>query len=149
MEGTSTAISVLLVRFKKLPRVCYYDNACNLGRSIVLRVPWVNDTCFVVCDRFHYPSRKCNSICDPGSYNSCSNDATSGAESINQLQVFSKSHMRFLRPSNVVPFLAVRAVYLNVKASIREVTKKSDLDVSLFQKYIQENWERNFSRCIK
>ena len=82
-EGVSTALSVLLKRFKVLPRVCYYDNACNLSRSITLRCPWLYDEYTVVCDRFHYQGDTCNSVYDPSSYILCSNHTTSGAESMN------------------------------------------------------------------
>jgi len=117
-EGVSTAMSALLSRFKRLPRVCYYDNACNMAKSIILRVPWVNDDCLVVCDRFHYRGHKCNSIYDPNSYYRCTPHATSGAEAVNHLWNFSKAHLRFLRPDNMMLFLAIRAVFLNVRASL-------------------------------
>ena len=84
-----------------------------------------------------------NTICDPGSYNPCFKHATSGAQSFNRLRGFFRSHMRFLRTSNVVPLLAVRAVCLNVKTIITEVTKKSGLEVRLFQKYIQNTGNVN------
>ena len=96
-EGVSTALSVLLSRFKKLPRVCYYDNGCNLLKSIVLRVPWVNDECLIASDLFHYRTHKCNVVTDPDSYNLCRRHKTSAAESINQQWNFSKSHIGFYR----------------------------------------------------
>ena len=68
IEGISTALSVLLSRFEVLPGVCYYDDGCNMAQSIVLRVSWVNDSCIIACDRFHYKSHKRNAICDPESY---------------------------------------------------------------------------------
>ena len=101
-EGVSTAISVLLSRFKHLPRACYYDNACNMLRSIDLRLPWINETCLIVCDRFHYKGHTCNSVCDPDSYLSCSNHLTSAAESLNNLWNFSKSHFRHLKGENMM-----------------------------------------------
>ncbi len=52
-EGVSTALSVLLSRFKKLSRVCYYDNTCNMARSVAIRLQWINESCLIVCDRFH------------------------------------------------------------------------------------------------
>ncbi len=72
-------------RFATLPMVCYYDNACKLLRSVVLTCPWVNEKCTIMCDRFHYASHTCNSICEPSSYRSCSMHATSGAESLKHL----------------------------------------------------------------
>ena len=54
--GVSPALSVLLSRFKLLPQVCYYDNTCNMLRSVAVRVLWVNDKFLIVSDRFHYES---------------------------------------------------------------------------------------------
>ena len=85
MESVSTALSSLLSRFKHLPRICYYDNACNMLKSVILRVPWVNNKRFIFCDRFYYKSHTCSSVCDPDSSISCSEHATSGAESVNNL----------------------------------------------------------------
>lgn len=84
-EGVSTELSALLSRFEPLPSVFYYDNACKMAKSIVIRVPWLNNKCLVVCDRFHYKGHVCNSSCDLSSYRSCNNHGTSVAESINHL----------------------------------------------------------------
>ena len=138
MEGVSTSLSSLLSRFKHLPRVCYYDNVCNMLKSVILNVPWVNNKCLIVCDRFHYKSHTCSSVCDPDSYISCSEQATSRAESVNHLWAFSKSHLRFLKPSNGMPFMAARAVLINVRARIRERTRKSDINPKMLLKHLQD-----------
>ena len=91
-EGISTALSVLQSRFKTLPKVTYYGNACNMGKSVVLRLPWINDETTIVCDLFHYKSHSCNSISDPDSYPACNNHSKSGAESINHLWSISRTH---------------------------------------------------------
>ena len=146
-EGISTASSVLLSRFRKLPRVCYYDNSCSMARSIILIVPWVNNEYRVVCDRFHYASYTCNSICDPDSYVSCAEHATSGAESINALWTFSKSHLRFLRPENLMPFIAARSVLLNLRCAVREAYRKSDIATQMILKFVSEKWDCTCARC--
>lgn len=140
MEVVSKALSVLLSRFAPLPRVCYYDNACNMAKSIVLHVPWVNDKCLVVCDRFHYKGHTRNSICDPSSYTSCNEHGTSAAESINYFWNFSKTHLRHMNPDNVMPFLAARAVMLNVRAFTRKSTGKSDINPKMFQEYVANSF---------
>ena len=134
-EGVSTALSVILSRFRNLARVCYYDNGCNMDRSIVLRIPWINDERIVACDRFHYKARKCNSIYDPDSYVSCKGHFTPGAESVNQLWTFSKSYMRFLRPDNVMTFLA--AIFINIRACVRDSTAKSDITTKQFSDFVR------------
>jgi len=147
-EGTSTAMSILLSRFKSLPRVCYYDNSCNLAKSIILRTPWVNEKCLVVSDRFHYRGHKCNVVNDPDSYPACRMHSTSGAESINQHWNFSKSHVRFLSADNLMPFLAIRTVFLNIRARIREKFGVMDIDDSHYSKYIQEAWVCCCNLCL-
>ncbi len=126
-EGVSTALIVLLSRFEPLPKFAYYDNSCNMARSIVPRTLWINDECAVFWDRFHYAGHICNSIADPESYTECSLHATSGDESINQLWKFSKSHLHFLQPENLMLFLIARSVFLNVRCEVRRSTKKQDI----------------------
>lgn len=101
-------------------------------------MPWVNDRCILVCDRFHYKGHKCNSFWDPDSYVSCADHGTSSVEAINQLWTFSKSHMRFLRPENLMPFLAARSVFLNVRSSVREATCKTDITTKMLLQYNRE-----------
>ena len=132
-EDVITALSVLLSRFQKLPRVCYNDNTCNISKSITLRFPWVYDETVVVCDRFDYHSTTFNSICDPDIYVCCEEHSTSEAESINHFWNFSKSHLRFLRPDNLMPFLALRSIFLNVSSCIRRERKKQDISMTEFK----------------
>jgi len=146
-EGTSTAMSVLLSRFKLLPKVCYYDNSCNLAKSIILRTPWVNEKCLIVSDRFHYRGHKCNVVNDPDSYALCRMHSTSGAESINQHWNFSKSHVRFLSPENLMPFLAIRTVFLNIRARIREKYEVTDIDDTHYSKFIDDAWICSCNIC--
>ena len=67
-EGTSTALSILLSRFKTLPKICYYDGSCNLAKSVILRTPLVYGECLIASDRFHYRAHKFNIVFDPDSY---------------------------------------------------------------------------------
>ncbi len=141
-EGTSTALSVLLNRFQALPRVTYYDNVCNMMRSVTLGTPWVAEKTTLVCDRFHYRHHKCNSVHEPDSYPSCRLHASSGAESVNNLFAFSRSHIRFLRESNLITFLAARSVFLNVRAKIMASKGKNgaDIDEIEFRLFISQNF---------
>lgn len=144
-EGVSTALSVLLSRFKKLLRVCYYHNARNICRSITLRFLWIYDQSRIVCGRSHYCGHTLNSICDTGSYLSCDGHVTSGAESMNHSWNVSKSHPRFLRPDNLMPFLALRSIFLNIRSCIRQ--KNSTQDISLKEFTVQTRWKCDLRRC--
>ena len=137
-EGVSTALSVISSRFRKLPRICYYDSSCNMARSIILRVPWVNSECRVVCDRFHYASHTCNSTCDPDSYVYCAEHTTFSVESVNTLWTFYKFHLRFLRPENLTPFTATLSVFLNVRCAVRESYRKSGITTQMILKFLSE-----------
>ena len=83
-----------------------------MARSIVLRIPRVNDECIVACDRFYYKVHKRNSIYEPDSYLSYKGHVTSGSESVNQLWTSSRYHMRFLRSGNILQFLSARAILI-------------------------------------
>ena len=146
-EGVNIALSVLVSRLATLPRVCYFDNACNLLRSIVLRCPWVNDQCTMMCDRFPYAAHTCNSNCDPSSHKSCSTYATSGAESLNRLAIYSKYHLRFLHTDNLAPFLAARTIFLNVRPAILEERRKSYISIKELRNFEEGKCSCTCARC--
>lgn len=79
----------------------HYDNACNISKSIILRVPWLNDMMRVDCDRFHYASHTCRSVADPSSY-PCDNHRTSNSEAVNHLWSATASFRRYLKPENLM-----------------------------------------------
>ena len=80
----------------------------------------------------------CNSIYDPDSYLSSTEHATSGAKSINQLWMFSKSHLRFLRPENLIPFLTDRLIFLNFRCRLREDNSKSEITAKIILQFFQK-----------
>ncbi len=86
-EGVSTALSVILLRFKTMPRTCFYANACNLLNSVTVRLPRVHNKTRFVCDRFHYRGHECYSVHEPDSYPSNQAHSTSGAEFFEQAMV--------------------------------------------------------------
>ena len=66
--------------------------------------------------------------CDKNSYLSCEEHAKLGAESLNHLWDFSKSHLR-LRLNNLKLLLALRPVFMNVRSCIRQGKHKQDISV--------------------
>ena len=99
--------------------------------------------------RFYCKGHKCNSICDPDSYLSCKGHVTCGAESVNQPWTFSKLHVRFPRPENVMPFLSAAAILFNIKACIRYSTDKSDITTMQFKDFVRNKWSCWWDRCSK
>ena len=135
-ESTEVALDSILTHFRIPPRVIFYDNACNLYASALLRVPWLlNQTRFLV-DRFHYKSHTCSTFFDPSSYRELDLFKTTGEESINARIEKVLCFLRYLRGKNYVPFLRARFALLNLGSIIREETGKPDLeDVSLWRKF--------------
>lgn len=116
-----TAINSVSTRFSPLPSIVYYENAFNLVKSVALRFRWMfSDTTFV-CDRLHYAF-------DPDTHPCCDNIPTSGAEAINKQWGTSRKHIRFLSADNIVPFLYVRMLFLNIRAHLRHKTKGVDVE---------------------
>ncbi len=133
-ESLSTAFSILISRFDKLPRTVYYDNACNLSKSIILRAPWVLKETRLCCDRFHYKSHACPSVFDPDSYKSLDRHRTSSAEAVNSTWATSRNHIRFLDGTNLMPFIIAKSVFINLRAMFREAKNVCDVeDGSLFE----------------
>jgi len=147
-EGVSTALSAILSRFKTLPRFVFYDNGCNLSKSVTIRFPWIPDKTRFMCDRFHYKGHICNSVHDPDSYPSSDKFSTSGAESLNKLWANSKNSVRFLNPENLMPFLIARASIINLKSHYREKYKKADMEDSELSKFSREKVPCTCRRCV-
>ena len=103
-KDASTALSDLFSLFRYLPCVCCYDNAYNMLKSEIQRVPWFCINCLIVWDWVHYKSHTCNSIFDPHSFVYCSEHATFRVESVNHFWILTKSNLRLSRISNVIPF---------------------------------------------
>lgn len=146
-EGISNAFSVLFSRFRVLPYICLYDNACNASASAAVRFPWINDHTNLLVDRFHYKSHKCSSVFDANAYPICDSKRTSGAESLNRVWSSSKSHVRFLNPDNLMPFIAIRAAFTNIKSWYRHLGGKNEIDYSELREFAKTFIKCNCSRC--
>lgn len=147
-EGVSMALSVLLSRFRNLPRVTYYDNACNLSKSVLVRCPWVNGKTRVAVDRFHYRGHTCCSVHDPSAYPSFTEHQTSNAEALNRLWSSSKNHSRHLDPENLMSFLSARAAFMNLRSLYRERTNSTDIEDANMLSFAQNILPCECHRCV-
>lgn len=130
-----------------LPPITFYDNACNLTKSVNLRVHWVKEKTLFLCDRFHYRTHKCSSIFDPDVYRQCDNLSTSGAESLNRQFSASRRHVRFLAGENLVPFIYVRSLFLNIRAHLRDKYQQADVEDSDLISFANTKMPCGCSRC--
>lgn len=127
-ESVALALSSLLTHFPVLPRTIFYDNACNMFSSAILRVPWVFRQTRMAVDRFHYKSHKCNSLFNPDSYSDFDAHRTETAESINARIEKSLPYMRYLGTESLLPFLRVRFSLINLCALYQQTFNRSDLE---------------------
>ncbi len=148
-ESLSIATSTILSRFSALPRTIFYDNSCNLTKSLVLRFPWVLNESRIVCDRFHYKSHTCSSAYDPDSYPFLDWHQTSGAESLNSRWASSRSHIRFLNSDNLMPFLTSKAIFINLRAMMRQKQGITDTEDSNLVAFGGSVLICNCERCKK
>lgn len=146
-ESVCTALTAVLSRFDVLPSIAFYDNACNLTASTRLRLPWVKNHNLFLCDRFHYRTHKCSSLFDPDVYPQCDELSTSGAESFNRQFAASRKHVRFLAGENLVPHVYVRALFLNIRAHLRDKNRQSDVEGSDLIEFANERMPCRCSRC--
>lgn len=126
-ESISTAISSLITRFSPLPHVVFYDNACNMAKSMSLRFQWMFHETALLCNRFHYGGHKCSSHFDPDAFRLADNIQKSGAEALNKQWKASRTHVRYLSPETIVTFLFLHMMFLNLRALLRDDGKSDDV----------------------
>ena len=110
------------------PVHCSYDNTCNAMQSSLLRLPAVTAQTRSLCDRFHYRTHACPVAFDADSYHSCENLATSGAKSVNNCFAASRARIRFLAGRNLIPFLIMKAVLINLRAVNSKRARRKDVE---------------------
>lgn len=115
-ESSSPALSSAISHLRVIPRMLFYDNACNLCLSAYYRAAWFMELCIIQIDRFHCEHHSCVNYFNPSMYPCMEQMKTMGAESINARIKRAKHHMRYLRGDNFVSYFRVRFALLNLKA---------------------------------
>ena len=121
-ESLSIVATILMVYFPDAATV-FYDAACNLFASLVLRFPWIFAKQRLFVDKFHKSGHTCGGAFDAevmrgleGVPDDC---RTSNAESANKLlSLLRKSFLR-IRSRNVVSILIIRLFFVNLQARWR------------------------------
>ena len=127
-ESTALALTSVLTHFQVPPRVVYYDNACNLAKSVLTRAPWLLHCTKFVVDRFHFKNHTCSELYDPDSYFAMDLDRTTTAESFNARLEKSVPYLRFVKADNLIPHLSIRFALLNVATRFRRKYRVQDLE---------------------
>ena len=137
-ESTALALTSVLTNFGIPPRVVYYDNGCNLVKSILTRAPWLLHVSKFVVDRFHFKSHTCSEIFDPDAYHLMDTDVTTTAESINARLEKTVPYLRYVSGENFIPYLNIRFALLNIATRYRKMHQIEDLEDEDLWKYFKE-----------
>ena len=127
-ESTALALSSVLTHFAIPPRIVFYDNACNLYKSVLIRVTWLLGKTRLIVDRFHYKSHKCCAYFNPDSYRQYDNERTETAESINARIEKGLKTIRYMKGEKLMPFLRVRFSLLNICACFKQQFTRTDIE---------------------
>jgi hypothetical protein len=82
----------------------------------------------ILTDRFHGEGHTCGPGFDAAQCENAVDDRTSSAESVNALLATVRASVRDIRPSNLVSFIAMRAMYINLCARWRFETGRADTE---------------------
>jgi len=127
-ESPAHVVAALVQRFKKLPRVVYFDTACQAQRNALRRVPWLMDgacTAWFI-DRFHRCNHTCSPVFNADQYpNLTRGHDTSGAERQHSIKKRSKNSLSYMTQRRFIVRSRYIAAHNNVRVSQRRDATKS------------------------
>ena len=123
-EAPSHVLASLVQRFPLLPKVVYFDTACQLARNAARRVPWLVNESFMACslDRPHNVKHQhgCSRIFDADAYPSRSvRHSTACAESRHSINKAYKTHLAHLRQDYFIIQMRLLAATINLRVKMR------------------------------
>lgn len=121
-ESVGEALSVLLERFPKLPKVVFYDVGCKLDRNAMRRVRTIfkKHKVKVVIDRVHAKGYTCSPIFFPNEALGLTNGVATQAAEV-QLSVSAKfrSHLAYMSPESFMAHRIVQLSLMNLNAAYK------------------------------
>lgn len=120
-ESVSDALSVILERFPRLPRVVFYDVGCELDRNAMRRVKHIFRRHNVkVLDRVHAKCHACSPIFFPNVALGRTNGvSTPTAEVQYSISVKFRSHLAYMSPESFMAHRVVQLSLINLTASFK------------------------------
>lgn len=140
-ESVSEALSVILERFPKLPKVVFYDVGCKLDRNALRRVRSIFNLhgVKVVLDRVHAKGHTCSPIFFPNEALGLTNGvATQAAEVQHSVSVKFRSHLAYMSPESFMAHRIVQLSLMNLVASYKLLhphAKEENQDASMADFY--------------
>jgi len=129
-ESPAHVVAALVQRFKRFPRVVYFDTACQAQRNALRRVPWMMDgacTAWFI-DRFHRCNHTCSPVFNADQYPNLSRGHdTSGAERQHSIKKRSKNSLSYMTQRRFIVRSRIIAAHNNIRTSQRrEATKQAN-----------------------
>ena len=127
-ESPAHVVAALVQRFKKLPRVIYFDTACQAQRNALRRVPWLMEgvcTAWFI-DRFHRCNHNCSPVFNADQFPSLTRGHdTSGAERQHSIKKRSKNSLSYMTQRRFIVRSRYIAAHNNVRVSQRRQASKA------------------------
>jgi len=121
-ESPAHAVAALVQRFKTMPRVIYFDTACQAQRNALRRVPWMMDgvcTAWFI-DRFHRCNHKCSPVFNADQFPHLTRGHdTSGAERQHSIKKRSKNSLSYMTQRRFIVRSRFIAAHNNIRVSQR------------------------------
>lgn len=117
-ESVGEALSVVLERFPKLPKVIFYDVACKLDKNALRRVRPILRTHGVRCilDRPHSITHSCSPVYMPDeSLGSTAGVATQAAEVSHSIAVANRTSLAYMSPVTYMVHKMAQVAMMNVR----------------------------------
>lgn len=121
-ESPAHVVSCLVQRFVRLPRVIYFDTACQAQRNALRRVPWLLHEAITAwfIDRFHRCNHKCSPVFDADQYPEMSRGHdTAGAERQHSIKKRSKNSLSYMTQRRFIVRSRYIAAHNNIRVSQR------------------------------
>lgn len=146
-ESIAMAISTVLAFLNFPPRTLWYDNACNLYDSVLLRTPFVLRSCYFIVDRFHFQGHTCSNHYNPGRYKSLLEQRSVAAEVLNSVVDRSAGFIRYLHGENVRPFLRVMFALHNFHSMVKDRLNRRELPLMDIGRLYNDQFPCNCVLC--
>jgi len=121
-ESVADALSVILERFPKLPKVVFYDVACKMDRNAMQRVRSIISHYGVrfCLDRVHAKGHTCSCLYFPDESLSVTNGvSTQAAEVQHSVSVKFRGHLAYMSPASFMAHRIVQLAFMNLAVAYK------------------------------